>query len=51
MSNVCCLVIGLTIGVFIGLLIASLCTVSKLADEATAEFNKDAVGNIEDDGK
>lgn len=51
MSHVYCLAIGLTIGVFIGLLIASLCTISKLSDEETPDFSKDDVGNIEDDEK
>lgn len=51
MNSFCWLLLGLTIGVFLGLLIASLCTISKLSDEETPEFNKESVGYIEDDGK
>jgi hypothetical protein len=51
MGNTCCLLLGLAIGVFVGLLIASFCAVSKLADEETPDFSKEVVGNIEDDGK
>lgn len=45
------MLVAVCIGLFIGMLVASMCAVSKMSDEEIEKIDAEMVGSMEDGGK